>query len=106
MLILLLTLFFILSIAIVSAVDTDLSDDSMSSYNKCVNYKEINHQPIKYHAINELNYKNPSVSKDFDFFGLFNFFGQEKNMDTGYGLVTCIMLILINYQTMELILYF
>lgn len=78
MLILLLTLFFILSIAIVSAVDTDLSDDSMSSYNKCVNYKEINHQPIKYHAINELNYKNPSVSKDFDFFGLFNFFGQEK----------------------------
>lgn len=79
MLILLLTLIFIFSIATVSAIDSGLSDESIQTDDNCVNYmEETNHQPIKYHTLNELNSENPSVSKDFDFFGLFDFFKPKE----------------------------
>lgn len=78
MLILLLTLLFILSISFVSAIN--YADPSENHENVSVNseIQEINHQPINHHPYNQIPDKK-SVSKDFDFFGLFNLFEGEKH---------------------------
>lgn len=57
----------------------DTADSSQNQENLSVNneIQEINHQPINHHPYNQIPDKK-SVSKDFDFFGLFNIFEQQK----------------------------
>lgn len=75
MLILTLTLCFIFSISIVSASDIQSIDDNQISYD---NDTEIDYPEIDDNNLNsEISYKS-SVSKDFDLFGLFDFFDDEK----------------------------
>ena len=78
----LLTLLLIFSIAIVSAIDTDSSDNQMLSVEKSVNQNifKINHPPENHHELNDLSPTKKSVSKDFDFFGIFDFLfkGEKK----------------------------
>ena len=68
----LLTLLLISSIAIVSAIDTDSSDNQILSVEKSVNQNifKINHPPENHHELNGLNPTKKSVSKDFDFFDM------------------------------------
>jgi hypothetical protein len=72
LLILVLTLFFIFSITLVSANDINTSNNHIQAENASVNYEiqEMEHTsliPVK-----------KSVSKDFDFFGLFSFTKEKK----------------------------
>ena len=100
----LLTLLLISSIAIISAIDTDSSDNQILSVEKSVNQNifKINHPPENHHELNDLNPTKKSVSKDFDFFGIFDFlFKGEKNTDTGYGPEIWIKSTLINSPKME-----
>ena len=81
MLILSLTLFIVFSIAIVSAIDTNSSDNQIIQNDSSVNYEnlEINHPPKNHHLLkNDFRPHEKSVSKDFDFFGLFNIFKGDK----------------------------
>ena len=80
MLIILLTLTFISSIAIVSAIDSNSSGNQIFRENTSVdnNIYNINHPPENHHELNDLHPNKKSVSKDFDFFGIFNFFKGDK----------------------------
>ena len=78
----LLTLLLISSIAIISAIDTDSSDNQILSVEKSVNQNifKINHPPENHHELSDINPTKKSVSKDFDFFGIFDFLfkGEKK----------------------------
>ena len=80
MLILLLTLFFIFSVSLVCADDAANSSDNEMNLEPSVDNElyEINHPPENHHPQQPdlMPYEN-SVSKDFDFFGLFDFLGKE-----------------------------
>ena len=85
MLILLLTLFFIFSVSLVCADDTaNSSEDGTNFLESSVDNElnEINHPPENHHPQqHNLMPDEKSVSKDFDFFGLFDFFGKEDTAE-------------------------
>jgi len=78
LLILLLTLSVVFSVAVVSAIDANSSDNHHIIQNdSSVNYEnqEINHPPKNHHPPkHDFRPDEKSVSKDFDFFGLFTIF--------------------------------
>ena len=81
MLILLLTLSVVFSVAVVSAIDTNSSDNHIIQNDSSVNYEnqEINHPPKNHHPPkHDFRPDEKSVSKDFDFFGLFTIFKDDK----------------------------
>lgn len=81
LLILLLTLVFIFSLSSVSADDgVNVSPDENNSQELSVDNElyEINHPPKNHHLQPDLMPEKRSVSKNFDFFGLFDWFGGEK----------------------------
>lgn len=82
MLILLLTLSVVFSVAVVSAIDANSSDNHHIIQNdSSVNYEnqEINHPPKNHHPPkHDFRPDEKSVSKDFDFFGLFTIFKDNK----------------------------
>ena len=85
MLILLLTLSVVFSVAVVSAIDANSSDNHHIIQNdSSVNYEnqEINHPPKNHHPPkHDFRPDEKSVSKDFDFFGLFTIFGHPPKMN-------------------------
>ena len=74
----LLTLIFIFSLSLVSADDEiNASHDEINSHELSVDNElyEINHPPNNHHPQPDLMPGKRSVSKNFDFFGLFDWFG-------------------------------
>ena len=73
----LLTLLLISSIAIISAIDTDSSDNQILSVEKSVNQNifKINHPPENHHELSDINPTKKSVRKKIRILGMVRRYG-------------------------------